>query len=150
LHDHTTDVLVRVTERLRGQLARASSSLQAETDGVLPSLRPLHDLQAWCDGLFTEASIDGSITLIFLLDHILEESFENLAGDFRYDPEADSVRRGFFRRLGAGLGDLAESDLSDATAWASIADRVLTDYTDVLAQINRHQLAQLDLSEEGQ
>ena len=137
-----------MTERLRGQLARAGSSLHAENEGVLPSLRSLHDLQAWCDAMFAEAAIDSSITLVFLVDHILEESFENLAGDFRYDLEADGIRRGFFRRLGHGLAELAESDLSDPRVWASITDRLLVDYTDVLGQINRHQLAQLDLLEE--
>jgi hypothetical protein len=142
------ELLVRVTERLREQIAWASSSLEVETDGVLPSLRPLHDLQAWFDVLFADAAIDGSLTLVFLLDHLLEEAFENLAGDFRYDPEADSIRRGFFHRLGQSLGDLAQSDLSDPRTWAGIVDAVLSDYTDVLAKLNQHQLAQLGLSGE--
>lgn len=145
----TTDLLSRVTERLRGQLARAGSSLQDENGGVLPGLRPLHDLQAWCDTMFAEAAVDSSITLLFVLDHILEEAFENLAGDFRYDPEADRIRRDFFQRLGTGLGELADSDLSDPRVWAAISDRLLVDYTEVLNQINHHQLAQLDLPEEG-
>lgn len=145
----TTQLLERVTERLREQLVQASSTLQAAVDDVLPTLRPLHGLQAWCDAIFAEAALETSITLVFLLDHILEESFENLAGDFRYDPKADEVRRGFFRRLGAGLGELAGSDLANPSAWASITDRLLSDYRDVIAEIDRHQLAQRDLAEEG-
>ena len=139
----------RVADRLRDQMAYASSSLQAGPEGTLPSLRPLHDLQSWCDLVFTEAELDGIITLVFFLDHMLEEAFENLAGDFRYDPKADSTRRGFFERLGAALGDLAGSDLMEPSSWNTIAQRVLVDYTDVLAQLNRHQLAQIDVPEEG-
>jgi hypothetical protein len=147
--DRATAAAEKIVERLRCQMADASVALATSADGALPSLRPLHDLQSWCDLVFTETELDSAITVVFFLDHILEEAFENLAGDVRYDQEADAIRRGFFGRLGVSLGDLAKSDLMNPSSWHTIAQHVLVDYTDVLAQLNRHQLAQLNVPEEG-
>lgn len=130
----------RVTGRLRQYIERASEALRRDEHEGAPSLRSLHELQAWCDVLFAEVAGAGAITVIFVLDHILEEAFENLAGDFKYDKEADGMRRAFFARLGSGLAELANSDLSDPSAWSPVTDKVLTDYTDVLAELNLRQL----------
>lgn len=146
--DQASSAAAQSIDRLRAKMVGASAAMTSGGDAQ-PSLRPLHDLQAWCDLVFTEVELDGAITVIFFIDHILEEAFENLAGDFRYDPTADAIRRAFFGRLGASLGDLAESDLMDPRSWQPIAQRVLLDYADVLAQLNRHQLSNLVVPEEG-